>query len=203
MSKTSYFLMAILVICLGIFVFIQYFLPKDGNLPSFADKSNKTTTVSQSTLALSPASQTLLAGQTASVGIILEMAEASPTLLQFEIAYNPAVVTPTLITPGKYFTDPIILINKINPNNGRISYALKCSADAESDCSVNASEDVARIFFTVNPLALTKDTSFNIMPKTLIETVDDTEVILQTTNAKIVIQGAALPQATPSAVISQ
>lgn len=207
MSKTSYILLALLAICLGIFLIIKYFSPVETKLPTLEENAKVSDTLTQGTLSLAPTSQTLVAGQSSIIDIFLEAQNATPTVLQFELAYDPTVITPTQITPGNYFTNAIILLNDINPRNGRISYALKCSADYEkdpkADCGNASSEPVAQIAFTINPFAVTKETSLNIMPKTLLETKEAEEVILKTTNAKIIIQGAVIQQATPSAVISQ
>lgn len=207
MSKTSYILIFILIICLAGFGFIAFFSPGQTKLPTLTDKEKKEEMYAEGSLSLSPAFQTVSAGQTTSVDVFLETQNITPTVLQFEVSYNPLLATPTTIQPKGYFKDPIALINTINPRNGRISFALKCSADYENDnnaqCIANSSEAVAQIFFTVNPVAVSQEFSFNIMPKTLLETKEASEVILKTTNAKVIIQGAALPVASPSAIISQ
>ena len=207
MSKTSYLLVLILAVCLGIFLFVKYSSSQDTKLPSLSENTEVSDTLAQGSLTLAPTSQTLVAGQPSIIDIFLETQNATPTVLQFELAYDPMVITPTQITPGKYFSNPTILLNDINPRNGRISYALKCSADykkhKKADCGNITAEPVAKMAFVVNPYAVTKEMSLNIMPKTLLQTKEATDIMLKTMNAKIIIQGAAIPQASPSAVISQ
>lgn len=203
MSRTSYALVSILVICLGLFGYITYFSPVESKLPTLKDDIKEDETYAEGSLSLSPATQTVTAGQTTTIDVFLETQNVTPTVLQFEVSYNPLLATPTTIQPKGYFKEPIILINTINPRNGRISFALKCSADyindANAQCIGNSNEAVAQILFTVNPQAISQEFSFNIMPKTLLETKEASEVILKTTNAKVVIQGTVVPQASPSA----
>ena len=204
MSKTSYILITILVITLILFLFFKYSGRDNTQLPSLNQNAKETTSLAKSTLSLSPASQTLIAGGTSSVSLFIDMQEMTPTTLQVEIDYDASVITPIKIRPGTFFAQPVELINTINPRNGRISYALKCSSEVgvkdDPACTINAGESVVTINFTVNPFAAKRESSFNILPKTLIEAKETSEVILQTNNAKILIQGAVIPQASPSAV---
>lgn len=207
MTRTSYILISLLIITLASIGYLSYFSPVQTTLPTLKDNVQKDKTYTEGTLSLAPASQTITAGQTATIDIFLKTQNVTPIVLQFEIGYDPLLVTPTAIRPRGYFTDPIVLINTINPRNGRISYAVKCSAEYKNDsntsCKNNSAKPVAQIVFTLNPLAVAQEISFNIMPKTLLETKETSEVILKTSNAKVVIQQAAIPLASPSATISQ
>lgn len=205
MSKTSYILIFLLLICLGVFVYLQYFSQVEKKLPTLKQKEESDTSLAQGTLSLSPASQQLRSGQTSTVGVFIDISNATPTVLQFEIAYDPTIITPLQITPGNYFVNPVVVLNTINPGNGRISYAITCPIDSDKNahCGNNTSERVAQITFMVNQFALGSETSLNLMPKTQLETKESNEVILKTTNAKIFIQGAAATVASPSAAINQ
>ncbi|MBA3724778.1 MAG: hypothetical protein H0W89_07940 [Candidatus Levybacteria bacterium] len=206
MSKTSYTLIILLGITVILFLFFNYSHTENTKLPSLNQNAKSATSVAKTTLSLSPASQTLVAGETSRIGLFIAMQDMTPTTLQVEIDYDPSVLTPIKISPGTFFAQPVELINTINPRNGRISYALKCSSEVgvkdDPTCTINAGESVATIDFTVSPFAAKRESSFNVLPKTLIESKETSEVILQTHNAKVFIQGAVILQASPSAVVT-
>lgn len=205
MSKTSYFLLFLLLLCVSFYVFVQYSPSIESRLPKLNESVEEQDTLAKGTLSLAPDVQSLLPGQTGAVEVFITTENSTPTIIQFEIAYDPLTVTPLQITPGAYFTNPIVVLNSVNPRNGRISYALKCSADYKKDpnakCGNNQVDSVARITFTVNPGIRLNETTFDILPKTLLETKEANKVILQTKNAKINIEGIVIPPASPSAVL--
>lgn len=206
MSKTSYFLLIILVFCLAAYSYITFISPIETKAPTLADDEKKQQSYAEGKLSLSPANQTIQAGQESVLDVLLETPNINPTVVQFEISYDPLLITPTLVQPKGYFKEPVVLINTINPRNGRISFALKCSAgytdDPNAQCIQNKTTAVAQITFRVNPLAISQEVSLNILPKTLLETKEASEIILKTTNAKVIIQGATAPLASPSAILT-
>lgn len=207
MSKTSYFLIFILLLCISLYGFVQYSPSIESRLPKLTESVEEQDTLAKGTLSLAPTVQNLLPGQTGAVELFITTENSTPAIIQFEIAYDPITVTPLQITPGKYFNNPIVVLNSVNPRNGRISYALKCSADFKKDpnasCGNNQVDSVARITFNVNPGAGRTETTFDILPKTLLETKEKSKVILQTENAKVNINGAIIAPASSSAVLAE
>lgn len=203
MAKTSYLLLILVFLCSATFLYIKYLSPqKQTPTPRKTLEATETSEVqAKGKLFLSPELQSVAAGQQSLVDVNLETENATPTILQFEIAYNPNVLTPTAILPGKYFDQPVVLLDKINPRNGRISYALKC-ADTSTVCGNKATKQVAQIVFIANALEGRQPTTLKIMPKTILETKEGLEVALQTSDAKIVLQGAVVIEASPSASIN-
>lgn len=203
MAKTSYILLIIVFLCSATFLYIKYLSPSPhkSTQQKTITSQEKPELQAKGKLFLSPELQSVAAGQQSIVDVNLQTENATPTILQFEIAYNPNVVTPISIIPGKYFDRPIVLLNQINPRNGRISYALKCS-DTSTVCGNKATKQVAQIVFIANALEGRQPTTLKIMPKTILETKEAVTVDLQTSDAKITLQGAVVLQASPSAFIN-
>ncbi|HEV2339619.1 MAG TPA: cohesin domain-containing protein [Patescibacteria group bacterium] len=81
--------------------------------------------------------------------------------VQFELSYDPSVVTNVIITPGPFFSHPIILFDNVDQKNGRISCAL---ALAPQDTGVQGTGVVATISYTKFNAA--QPAVFHFLPKT-------------------------------------
>jgi hypothetical protein len=58
------------------------------------------------------------------VDIMLSTERTKITVVQIELSYNPKVLSNIDIVPGTFFSNPTILLKKIDKVNGRISYLL-------------------------------------------------------------------------------
>lgn len=199
MSKTSIFLLFIFLIIIGIFAYIKTTHPYTAKPPTIEKISKPIQTRSDSTLSFLPAVVTVRPGTKSSIAIHLNVQGDIPTLVQFEIGYDPQVITPLSIIPGQFFINPTTLLNTMTPGSGRISYAIQC-ADAK-DCINQETKTVATIAFSVNPYSIKKQTTLTFFPKTLLQTVDGTQVLLKTQNAQVKMFGNIQPAATASAGI--
>ncbi|MEK7572007.1 MAG: cohesin domain-containing protein [Patescibacteria group bacterium] len=119
--------------------------------------------VAQSTLRLSPAALTIQAGIPATIQVKIENSNASPTLVQLELSYDPNTVTNVTLTPGDFFTKPVILFSKVSPTSGRISYAI-----SSEEKSTATSGTVATLSFL--PIAsFANETAISFLPKTIVK----------------------------------
>ncbi len=201
MSKTSYFLVGILLIIIVCFLAAAFLYPHTTSIPTLtSDKKTVQKTVAQSTVSLSPITQTLTPGQTSSVDVFISNDNVSPDTIQLEIGYDPYTITPVTVTPGKYFNEQTVLFNTINPRNSRITLAITCT-NKPSPCGSDQTQSIAKILFTVNPLAMKKETAINILPKTLVASDQTPNISIKTTSMKIGIRGIQVQQASPSAMI--
>ena len=77
--------------------------------------------------------------KTYSLPIIINTGANKVTTVQLELAFDPNILTNVNITPSAFFKNPNVVINKINNDVGRISYALAETA-SESASPVHATE---------------------------------------------------------------
>jgi hypothetical protein len=77
--------------------------------------------------------------KTYSLPILINTGTNKVTAVQLELSFNPNILTNVSIAPSTFFKNPNIVINKINNDTGRISYALTKSA-SESASPVHATE---------------------------------------------------------------
>jgi hypothetical protein len=200
MSKTSLFLLSIFLIIVGVFVYIKIANPYIQTRATISKANKETTSTPKTTLFFTPKVMHVSAGKINSVGIYLDAQGEMPTLIQFEIGYDPTVITMQNVIPGEFFATPKLLLNTQRPTSGRMSYALAC-ADTKA-CISNKKTAVVNLSFLVNPYSLKKETTITFFPKTLLQNENGNQIALQTHNAKIVIQGIMLQPASPSAAVT-
>ncbi len=137
----------------------------------------------QITLSFTPSSLTVSPGKSTTLAILLVSSRPTDTitLAQFEIGFDPTAITDIQIQPGDFFANPTVLLNNINPKNGRISYALEASQQTKKQQGI-----VATITFTPNPSYWQKQTSFSLLPKTMIRDKTNNNLSLTTTGATII-----------------
>src|SRR3712207_8676957 len=58
----------------------------------------------------------------------------------------------------------------------------------------SSSNSVAVVIYTVTPYALKKETAVNLLPKTLIKTAADHEILLETKDTKIILPQITAPR---------
>jgi hypothetical protein len=84
------------------------------------------------------------------------------TAVQLELTFNPKALTNVEIAPGTFFTNPVIILKKIDTENGRITYALGVGLGQKA---VTGRGTLAVLTFI--PVAgKTEPTSINFLPKT-------------------------------------
>lgn len=120
--------------------------------------------------------------------------------VQIEISYDPAKITNVTLKPGTFFTQPSVLLNAVDTNTGRISYALAEQLDLPGKSGKGT---VALISFTLTPAARKGETTtMKLLPKSAVTADKILESVLRQTNDITiplpVSTGTAL-QSSPSA----
>ena len=122
------------------------------------------TPVAQTVIRLTPNPVSLTQNQ-GTIEVTMDTAENEVTAVQLEILYDPAVLSNVSIQAGTFFTSPVPLLNTIDKNQGRISYAL---AITPAQAPLKGSGTVATIAFTKNPATTATQTELQLLPRTLV-----------------------------------
>lgn len=153
------------------------------------------TVISENSLSISPNVLNVTAGQPSTFQIVIDSNGEKPTLIQMEIGYNPAAISSVTITPGNFYQNPHVLLNKVNKNNGRISYAISPLSGSEDQ---TGSQVVATLKIIPSKTATKRESELTFLPKTIIQTENSQSTLKNAYGAKIRIVSGLEP-ATPSA----
>lgn len=138
-------------------------------------------------LSFSPEVTSLISSSTATIDVVIDTGVNKVTGVQLEIAYDPSVLTSITLEPGTFLSKPLVLLNKEDTKNGRISYALGVSPAEEP---AEGSGTVAKITIK-KKLTLptgTQQTSLRLLPKSLVSEIGvEGSVLSQTKDATIVL----------------
>ena len=198
MSKTSFFLVAILVIAAGFYCYIK-FTPQKKIVQSLVTHPTAISPVTTSEVSL--ITSPVRAGQTIRVLAMIYPAESNAGLVQLEIGFDPIALTPFSIMPGTYFKNAKVYLKTVNQHTGRISYAVGCAHSAtKSPCVKNSNQPAAIITFTANPYAQMTNTTVKLLPKTLLKSADDHEIPFKTSGASIALHSGITSKASSSAL---
>lgn len=115
------------------------------------------------TINLSPNPVTI--SQTGTVDVVIDTKINEVTAVQLEVAYDPAYITAVSLKPGSFFPSPVELLNTIDKETGRITYALGITP---AQSPVSGTGTVATITFQKNPTAPSSQTQVDLLPKTLV-----------------------------------
>jgi len=121
------------------------------------------------------------------------------TGVQLEIAYDPELLTNILITPGSFFPTHNILLNNIDRETGRISYAIVIPPTSKP---ISGTGIVAKIQArkSVNTSSISQ-TGISILPKSLVSQIGvEGSVLKETKNASITFLSASTSAETISTV---
>ena len=83
--------------------------------------------------------------------------------VQFEISYDPTVLTNVKVTPGTFFQKPLVLLNQVDSKNGRINYAIGIQPTADQ---ISGTGTTAIISYTILPTASASLTTLRFLPRT-------------------------------------
>ena len=156
------------------------------------------------TLLFSPDYLDLTATDSASFAINISTGRNKITGVQLEIAYDPKILSIVSLTPGTFFPTPNILLNTIDSETGRISYALVLQP---SQAPLFGSGTVARLQLKQNFSGgnLSSQTTLTLLQKSLVSALGiDGSVLRETKSATINLPIYSGPQyigtnsATPS-----
>jgi len=99
--------------------------------------------------------------------------------IQLELSYDPAVLTNITIEPAEnnlFGPNPAVLINSVDPNLGRISFAITLPS-LDSD-EVVGSSNIATITFSTLQNKV-QNTQITVLPKTTVRSLKSTNSLLQ------------------------
>ena len=167
MSKASIILFILLFLSLGTFLTIQ-FVPRQSlekiqqQLSGNSEHQDNKTAPPPTTIQLASQGLPLLTSETQQIHVVVDSKEELD-YLQLEIAYNPEAIIVIDIVPGNYFKKAEEVYEQINPVNGRISYALRCTE--EDQC--NQKDQSVAILTIQQTSYLNGKTMLKLMPKTL------------------------------------
>ena len=121
------------------------------------------TVPAHSVLSLFPNPVNVAAGQRGSVDVNIDTSDNNVTAVQLEIAYDPIYITNIKVTPGPLFSNPVVLFDKNNTKDGRLTYMYGI---APSGQTVKGNGVAATISFTT--LNKTGDTQLALLPTSLV-----------------------------------
>ena len=98
------------------------------------------------------------------------------TAVQLELSYNPKELLNVEIVPGAFFTDPVILLKKVDEITGRISLAIGIQLGGTA---VSGTGTVALISF--KPNAGVTSSSINFINKTKVSAESELKSVLKST----------------------
>ena len=204
MSKTTVTLTVVLCIFIGALIYIIFNLKPTTLIQTITQLAAVTPKTKDTTLSFSTTEQSFRPGQTFTVAVLLHNPDVHLSLTQLELAYDPTVLTVDSLTPGPFFVNPLIDLQKIDFSTGRISYALHCSSSQPTakpaDCTDLTSPTVAVVTFSISPYATKSETRLSFLPKTVIQTSLGKDILQETTNLQIPITKPLYPFASSSAV---
>ena len=118
--------------------------------------------------------------------------------VQLEMQYDPKVISNVKLSPGTFFKNPNIIINTVDQQTGKITYAIGPQLGANSTAQSGIGP-IAALQFTVTA-AVGQSTSFDILPTSEVASSGiPVSVLKDATGARIVISA---PSATTSPTTS-
>ncbi len=161
MPKRTLLLILALIIVTGLLLEIA--LSQKNNLTNPGKLSTPTpTATNQAHTMLSLVSNTSSAS--ASVDVNVDSGGDNLTAAEIELSYDPKMLSQVVITPGTYFTNPVIFINKVDTKNGKILYAI---AIPPSGTPQKGQGKLARIYFLSN-VQSGQQTEIKFLPTTIV-----------------------------------
>lgn len=134
-----------------------------------------------STIPSSPSSKL-----TYSLPVLLSTGANKVTAVQLELQYDPKVLDNISVTPGPFFQNPVVLLNKIEEKLGRISYALGIPPQGNGR---QGADTVAVLSFEKKSGITPTQTSIQFLPKSLVTAEGILESVLTSTDSAQFVVG--------------
>lgn len=120
-----------------------------------------------------------------SIPIIIQTGKNLVTGVQLELLYDPQIIANVSIQQGRFFSNPVVLLNSIDSDNGRISYAIGISPQ---DSAKKGEDIVATLTFKAKP-STPSATTISFLPKTLVTAERVAQSVLKSANKTQFIVG--------------
>ena len=114
-------LILLLTILTGFLVIIAI-APKRTTITPPPSEKQEIVTPAETVLSIESSSLPTSPVQTANV--IADSGTNKVTGVQLELSYDPALITNVTVAPGTFIAEPVELLNKVDPVNGRITYVI-------------------------------------------------------------------------------
>ncbi len=194
MSKKTLALISGLIVVTILFVALAVTQNKKASVKQTVLANPTPTPFAQSVLTLSPNPATLTNGA-GTVNVMLSTAMNEVTAVQLELQYDPKVITNVKVTPGSFFTNPLIFpFNKTDAVNGRVSYSIGIQP---SQNALKGEGTVATISFSKVPGTTAGETQLTLLPKSLVSARGVEQSVLKSSQSTTVMLSAVTGQ--PSA----
>ena len=190
MSKKS--LLLLLLPLSALILYTQTTTRKENNIPPPPPLSPTPNQPIESTLKFMPSEIYTNPGQTSQLNIQLTSQGKQPTLLQLELAYDPAALSEISITPNVSNAD--ILLNNNDEKTGRISYAINIPTNVKPP---SFSEIPVILKFKVRNYTTQNQTTLFFLPKTAVLSKNTNIPIKIAYGAKILISSPAAQLKNP------
>lgn len=130
--------------------------------------------IAQSTLYLTTPRASVSGALTSDV--IVNTNSNKVTAAQLELSYNPQDISVSSVLPGRFFQNPTELLKKIDPVNGRVSYALGVGLGQKG---ISGQGVVATVVFT--KLKTAGITQIDFLAKSLVSAEGIAQSVLKST----------------------
>lgn len=186
---------ALIVILIGVTVGLVLLSVYTGKTPTTPtpEPGKEQVSFTKTTLVLSN-DPTKVAGSNSYEVPVTINSENKVSAVQLELTYDPKALSNVDIVTGTYFTDPTVLLKKIDEKTGRITFAFGLGLGQNT---VTGSGTVALIRF--RPNVGFKTTEINFLPKTQVSAIDQRRSVLKAaTSALINLEKLTPGGASPS-----
>lgn len=184
-KRTLYLIIVLFLVSVGL-MFIAASTPYPNKVPQPNIVTIPTPPVAQTILLFGNLSMaTDSAKPLYSIPIIIQTGKNFVTGVQLELFYDPQIITNVSIAQGPFFSNPVVLLNSIDSDNGRISYALGINPQD----SGKKGEDIAATVTFKAKVASPTATSITFLPKTLVTADGISQSVLKSTNKTEFIVG--------------
>lgn len=193
MPKKTTILIIILAVITGILIFLAVRNDKTQEIvvkPQIPAVKPTAAPTPYATLSFSVANLDLstVAITTQTVDILIDTNGKPVFGTQVELSYDPKVFynVSLIKTPNSFFgPDAVVLINNVDPTQGRVSYAVALPSSGSEKIGKGV---VATLSFSVNKFTGVKNTSITFLPKSTITTLQTSGSILsQTTPLSVIL----------------
>ena len=140
-------------------------------------------------LKLGPNPLAVAPGTTSTVNITMDTSDNDVTAVQLELGYDPNIVSILKVAPGPLFTtQPVVLIDKNDPKDGRYTYAFGITPSAQP---VTGNGVVATVTFMTKVGTLGKETQIGLLPTSLVTARGVAQSVLKSASGTVVTVGSA------------
>ena len=167
-KKTLALISGLVVVTVVLFVIALKTSSKPTQTPVNQEQSTaQPTTVMtpvHSVLSLSPNPLIVQPGQQGSVDVSLDTSDNEVTGVQLELSYDPTAISNVKVAPGPFFPNAVILIDKNDAANGKMTYAFGIQPNRPT---VTGTGTVAVVTFTAKNVP-GKSAEISILPNSLV-----------------------------------